>query len=162
MVGCLLVVSALFPATYREPQVAPETQPRAVDWQVEKFLRVSAEPAVYPPIVQVAHSEGSVRVQFVVGTDGTAKDLTYLSGPPLLMGLRQIRFAPGVSIKKGDLDGAIEELRLALHDGPRNTICSLPTRTCARKERRPGCGAEEIQEGGYRGFEHSRIQGSRG
>src|SRR5580704_6679459 len=88
MVGCLLVVSALFPATYREPQVAPETQPRAVDWQVEKFLRVSAEPAVYPPIVQVAHSEGSVRVQFVVGTDGTAKDLTYLSGPPLLMGAR--------------------------------------------------------------------------
>jgi tetratricopeptide (TPR) repeat protein len=65
-------------------------------------------------------------------------------------------------IKKGDLDGAIEKMRLALTLWPRNTICSLPTRTCARKERRPGCGAEGIEEGGYRGSEHSRIQGSSG
>ena len=101
MVVCLLFVPALFPAIYRQPQAAPESQPRAVDWQVEKFLRVSAEPAVYPPIAQVAHIEGSVRVQFVVGTDGTTKDLTYLSGPPLLMratlnSIRTWRFKPTI------------------------------------------------------------------
>jgi TonB family protein len=101
MVGWLLFVSALFPAIYQQPQAAPEPQPRAVDWQVEKFLRVSAEPAVYPPIAQMAHIEGSVRVQFVVGTDGTTKDLTYLSGPPLLMGaalnsIRPWRFKPTI------------------------------------------------------------------
>jgi len=101
MVVCLLFVSALPAAIYRQPQAAPESRPRAVDWQVEKFLRVSAEPAVYPPIAQVAHIEGSVRVQFVVGTDGTTKDLTYLSGPPLLMratlnSIRTWRFKPTI------------------------------------------------------------------
>jgi TonB family protein len=102
MVGWLLLfASALFPAIYQQPQTAPEPQPRAVDWQVERSLRVSAEPAVYPPIAQMGHVEGSVRVQFVVGTDGTTKDLTYLSGPPLLMGaalnsIRTWRFKPTI------------------------------------------------------------------
>jgi TonB family protein len=72
-----------------------------VDWQVEKLVRISEERAIYPPIAVMAHIEGSVRVQFVVGTDGATKELTYLSGPPLLMkaamdSVRTWRFKPTI------------------------------------------------------------------
>jgi TonB family protein len=73
-----------------------------VDWQTEKALQISGNRAVYPVIAQVAHIEGSVQVQFVVATDGSTKELTYLSGPPLLMkaamdAIRTWRFNPSVA-----------------------------------------------------------------
>ena len=38
----------------------------------------------YPPILRLAHVEGSVSFHFEIGPDGRAKNLNFDSGPPLL------------------------------------------------------------------------------
>jgi protein TonB len=41
-------------------------------------------PPVYPPIAKSARISGTVRLRVVVGTDGAVKDVTPISGHPLL------------------------------------------------------------------------------
>ena len=43
-------------------------------------------PPVYPPLARMAHVEGVVILQAVIGTDGAINDLTVLRGHPLLVG----------------------------------------------------------------------------
>lgn len=40
---------------------------------------------VYPPIAKTAHISGTVILHCIIGTDGTMKAVSYVSGPPLLM-----------------------------------------------------------------------------
>ena len=40
---------------------------------------------VYPPLAKTAHISGTVVLHVIIATDGTIKDLQYVSGPPLLM-----------------------------------------------------------------------------
>ena len=73
--------------------------PLQVDWQTQKTSLLSVTKAVYPQIAVMAHIEGIVRVQFVVSSDGTTRDLEFESGPPLLMkaamdSVRTWRFQP--------------------------------------------------------------------
>jgi TonB family protein len=56
-----------------------------VTWQTEKGLRISGNDPVYPAIAIAAHIEGVVRLRAIISTDGSTKDLAYISGPPLLM-----------------------------------------------------------------------------
>ena len=54
---------------------------------------------VYPPIAKTAHISGTVTFHAIIGKDGTVQDLTYISGPPLLMknamdAVRQWRYKP--------------------------------------------------------------------
>lgn len=39
---------------------------------------------VYPPIAKTAHIEGTVELSAVIGTDGRVRDLSVVSGHPLL------------------------------------------------------------------------------
>ena len=54
---------------------------------------------VYPAIAKTAHVSGTVLLHAIIGADGTVQDLTYISGPPLLMksamdAVRQWRYKP--------------------------------------------------------------------
>lgn len=97
-----LFAAALCATAGVTPQNAPQATPATVSWPAEKTFLISATPPVYPPIAAVAHVEGSVRVRFVIATDGTTKELEYLSGPVLLMraamdSIRTWRFKPSLA-----------------------------------------------------------------
>ena len=99
MTVLFLLAAALCATTGVTPQNVPQATPATVSWPAEKALLISATPPVYPPIAAVAHVEGSVRVHFVIATDGTTKEVEYLSGPVLLMraatdSIRTWRFKP--------------------------------------------------------------------
>ncbi len=54
---------------------------------------------IYPAIAKTAHVSGTVILHAIIGKDGTIQDLTYMSGPPLLMrnamdAVRQWRYKP--------------------------------------------------------------------
>jgi len=68
-------------------QQAPtqKSSPLQVPWQTELQLWVSGNKPAYPQIATLAQVEGVVRVRATVATDGSTKDLVYLSGPPILM-----------------------------------------------------------------------------
>lgn len=88
--------------SYSAQTPPPQIQRITVDWQRQKALQISGNRAVYPPIAQVAHIEGTVQVRFVITTAGSTKDPAYLYGPPLLMmaaidAIRTWRFNPTVA-----------------------------------------------------------------
>jgi len=54
---------------------------------------------LYPPIAKTAHISGTVMLHAVIAKDGTIQELTYVSGPPLLMknamdAVHQWRYSP--------------------------------------------------------------------
>ena len=54
---------------------------------------------IYPPIAKTAHISGTVVLHAIIAKDGTIQELTYISGPPLLMrnamdAVRQWRYNP--------------------------------------------------------------------
>lgn len=54
---------------------------------------------IYPAIAKTAHVSGTVILHAIIGKDGTIQDLTYMTGPPLLMrnamdAVRQWRYKP--------------------------------------------------------------------
>jgi TonB family protein len=59
--------------------------PAHVEWQVEKKLLAGGSKPVYPAIAATAKIEGVVHVRIVVSSDGTVRDATYVSGPPILL-----------------------------------------------------------------------------
>jgi periplasmic protein TonB len=65
--------------------------------QAAKMLRQT--PPVYPQIAKTAHVSGTVVLHAVIAKDGTVQELTYVSGPPLLMkaamdAVRDWRYTP--------------------------------------------------------------------
>jgi protein TonB len=65
--------------------------------QAAKMLR-QIQP-VYPQIAKTAHVQGTVMLHAVIAKDGSVQELTYVSGPPLLMksamdAVRQWRYQP--------------------------------------------------------------------
>lgn len=83
---CVLVLSGSG-LSQKTPEQASAQNPSRVqiDWQLEKTRLTTGSKPVYPSIAAMAHIEGVVRIRLIVATDGSAKDLTYLSGAPLLM-----------------------------------------------------------------------------
>lgn len=59
--------------------------PTHVAWQDEKKLFASGDKPVYPGIAASARIEGVVHVRIVISADGTVRDPSYVSGPPILM-----------------------------------------------------------------------------
>ena len=47
-------------------------------------LRVQPKPT-YPPLAKQAHIEGAVKLQALIGKDGTIENLSVISGHPLLV-----------------------------------------------------------------------------
>jgi TonB family protein len=98
IITAALCASVFYSAACLGAQSAPP-QRLKVDLQVEMAQKISGKDPVYPPIAVSAGIEGSLRIQFVVATDGTTKEILYSSGPPLLMkaaidAIRTWRFKP--------------------------------------------------------------------
>jgi protein TonB len=54
---------------------------------------------VYPQIAKTAHVQGTILLHAIIAKDGSVQELTYVSGPPLLMkaaqdAVREWRYQP--------------------------------------------------------------------
>jgi TonB family protein len=82
----VLVTSFFLSQAFARQAVSPPPARIRVAWKAQKPLQVSGDRPVYPPLAAQARIEGSVRLEFVVATDGSTKDISVLSGHPLLVG----------------------------------------------------------------------------
>jgi TonB family protein len=74
------------PSDVPPPDVSPSTASRVpVDSNVAAATLIHQVPPIYPPIAKTAHISGTVDLHVIIATDGTIKDLQYVSGPPLLL-----------------------------------------------------------------------------
>lgn len=79
----------------------PKAQPSRihVGGQVQAASLLHQVMPIYPAIAKTAHVSGTVILHAIIGKDGAIQDLTYMSGPPLLMrnamdAVRQWRYKP--------------------------------------------------------------------
>jgi len=72
-------------ATVEQPAPQPTPQRIRVGGDVQQYkLRQHVQP-VYPPLAMQARISGTVRLNAIIGKDGTVQDLTVVSGHPLLI-----------------------------------------------------------------------------
>ena len=71
------------PKVIHVPKPAPPKIVRVSQGVTEGLLVRKVVP-VYPPMARQAHVQGAVKLQAVIGTDGTIQNLRLLSGHPLL------------------------------------------------------------------------------
>lgn len=86
------------PATPVKTPTAP-TGPIHISSGVEGAKLLFGPRPAYPPIAKAARSQGTVRLEAVIGTDGGIRNLQVVSGPPLLVNaaldaVRQWRYQP--------------------------------------------------------------------
>jgi protein TonB len=70
-----------------------------VGGKVEAAAIVSQAMPQYPAIAKTAHVSGTVVLHAIIAKDGTVEELTYVSGPPLLIkaatdAVREWRYQP--------------------------------------------------------------------
>ncbi|MGB2676516.1 MAG: TonB family protein [Candidatus Acidiferrum sp.] len=97
----ILLGSAFFLTQRVHPQTSSQVKRIQADWQSFKSSQESGNRPVYPPLAVATKIEGGVRLDFVISTDGTTKDIALLSGHPLLVqsaidAVRSWRFKPTV------------------------------------------------------------------
>jgi protein TonB len=82
------------------PPPPKETPKRIrVGGQVQQAKMVRMVQPVYPQIAKTAHIQGTVILHAIIDKDGSVQELTYISGPPLLMraamdAVKQWRYQP--------------------------------------------------------------------
>jgi periplasmic protein TonB len=82
------------------PPPKPEAPQRIrVGGQVQQANLIHQVLPLYPQIAKTAHIQGTVILHAIIGKDGSVQNLTYESGPPLLMraamdAVRQWRYRP--------------------------------------------------------------------
>lgn len=64
---------------------APEPRPVRVPGNVASAMLIHQVTPVYPPAAKEQHIEGTLLLHAIIGKDGTLQNLTYVSGPPILM-----------------------------------------------------------------------------
>src|SRR5271156_5991767 len=73
------------PASDSSQSNAPTTGPVRVPGNVASAMLIHQVTPVYPAAAKEQHVEGVVQLHAIIGKDGTLQNLTYLSGPPILM-----------------------------------------------------------------------------
>jgi TonB family protein len=101
VVCAVLAAGFFFPPVSARQAVSPQASRIRIAWRTLKAIQVSGNEPVYPPLAEMAGIEGSVRIEFVVTTDGATKNFTVLSGHPLLVqsaldAVRSWRFTPTI------------------------------------------------------------------
>src|ERR1017187_5600057 len=66
------------------PEASPSPRPISVGGNVQAALLIRQTPPVYPPLAERTGISGVVRLRVVVGTDGAVKEVSVISGNPLL------------------------------------------------------------------------------
>jgi protein TonB len=91
----------------------PVSVPVRVTAGVQSARLVFGPKPVYPPLALTTHTQGTVRIQAIIGRDGAIKNLQVLSGPPLLIpvamaAVKQWRYQP--TLLNGDPVEVITEV----------------------------------------------------
>ncbi len=73
------------PPVAAEPSKPAQPSRIAVGGRVQSALLVHEVSPSYPPLAKAAHVAGTVWLKAIVSSDGKVKDLTLISGPPLLV-----------------------------------------------------------------------------
>ena len=88
--GLLVLAAATLPGI---SEGAQQSAPPAVKVEIPRRIRIGGprrpifHPAPqYPPLAKKARIQGTVRLEAIIGTDGTIRELKTLSGHPLLVG----------------------------------------------------------------------------
>jgi periplasmic protein TonB len=88
------------PAPQPQPEkpIAPSAPVRVTSGVQSARLVFGPKPS-YPTLALTTHTQGTVRIQAIIGRDGTIRNLQVLSGPPLLIAVameavRQWRYQP--------------------------------------------------------------------
>jgi len=92
-------VPAPKPAPVRADPPPPPTAPLRVSTTVQSALLIFGPKPLYPPLARAARVQGTVRLTAIIGTDGAIRNLTLISGPPLLVrasldAVQQWRYKP--------------------------------------------------------------------
>jgi protein TonB len=93
------ILGGLGPAPPPPPPKAQVPSRIRVGGQVEAAKLIYGPTPQYPPLAKMARIQGTVKLQAVIAKDGTIKDLTVISGHPLLVpsalaAVRQWRYQP--------------------------------------------------------------------
>jgi periplasmic protein TonB len=95
------VLGGIIGGTGGGPPPPPKAAPQRirVGGQVQQANLIHQVMPQYPQIAKTAHISGTVMLHAIIGKDGTVQNLTYESGPPLLMraamdAVRQWRYRP--------------------------------------------------------------------
>jgi TonB family protein len=73
------------PQVVRMPEAAPGVKRITVGGNVQRARLKNEVRPEYPPLAKQARIQGSVRFSLIIATDGTVKNITLLSGHPLLV-----------------------------------------------------------------------------
>jgi TonB family protein len=73
------------PQVARLPEAAPGVKRITVGGNVQRARLKNEVRPEYPPLAKQARIQGSVRFSLIIATDGTVKNITLLSGHPLLV-----------------------------------------------------------------------------
>ncbi|MGB8523381.1 MAG: energy transducer TonB [Candidatus Acidiferrales bacterium] len=73
------------PASDSSQSNAPTTRPVRVPGNVASAMLIHQVTPVYPAAAKEQHIEGTLLLHAIIGKDGTLQNLTYVSGPPILM-----------------------------------------------------------------------------
>jgi periplasmic protein TonB len=81
------------------PKLTPPPVPILVTGGVQSAKLVFGPRPAYPPLARDTRTQGVVKIQAVIGRDGSIRNLQVLSGPPLLIGaamaaVQQWRYQP--------------------------------------------------------------------
>jgi protein TonB len=68
------------------PKLTPPAGPIRVTGGVQLAKLVFGPKPAYPPLARATRTQGVVKIQAVIGRDGSIRNLQVLSGPPLLIG----------------------------------------------------------------------------
>src|SRR6185437_17066328 len=83
--GAMLRISAPNASLNSEPHEIPAGAQR-IGARTQAANLIHTVPPIYPPLAKMARQQGTVRLQTVIGPDGSVQDLQVLPGaPPLLV-----------------------------------------------------------------------------
>jgi TonB family protein len=99
-----------------------DPRPLVLQEEANSHLKINVEP-IYPPPARVTNIRGSVSLQLVVSVDGTVKEVTVLSGHPLLVqaaldAVRKRRYEP--FLRQGKPVEAV--LQIEVQVGPKPSV----------------------------------------
>jgi protein TonB len=103
------------PVSVLKPKPQPQSTPLRIGGGVQSAKLIVGPTPTYPPLARAARTQGTVKIQALIGRDGVIRNLQAMSGPPLLIAaaleaVRQWRYQP--TLLNGDPVEVITEIEV--------------------------------------------------
>ena len=85
MANRAVILALLGALTVLAQDNAPPSAPITIGARIVAGLLIKQVSPVYPPEAKAARVQGTVRLQALIGKDGTIQQLTFIDGPALLV-----------------------------------------------------------------------------